>query len=57
MGLGLDVVTAEDGAAWLSFIRGLVPRGLAGVKLVSSDAHPGLAGLVGLRALTARALG
>jgi putative transposase len=40
--LGLDVVTAEDGAAWLSFIRGLVARGLAGVKLVSSDAHPGL---------------
>ena len=40
--LGLDVVTAEDGAAWLAFIRGLVARGLAGVKLVSSDAHPGL---------------
>jgi putative transposase len=40
--LGLDVVTAEDGAAWLAYIRGLVARGLAGVKLVSSDAHPGL---------------
>jgi putative transposase len=40
--LGLDVVTAEDGAAWLAFARGLVARGLAGVKLVSSDAHPGL---------------
>src|SRR5438105_8362139 len=40
--LGLDVVTAEDGAAWLAFMRGLVARGLAGVKLVSSDAHPGL---------------
>src|SRR6266511_2033168 len=40
--LGLDVVTAEDGAAWLSFIRGLVARGLSGVKLVTSDAHPGL---------------
>ena len=40
--LGLDVVTAEDGAAWLAFVRGLVARGLAGVKLVSSDAHPGL---------------
>src|SRR5437870_61964 len=39
---GLDVVTAEDGAAWLAFVRGLVARGLAGVKLVSSDAHPGL---------------
>jgi putative transposase len=40
--LGLDVVTAEDGAAWLAFVRGLVARGLAGVKLISSDAHPGL---------------
>jgi len=40
--LGLDVVTAEDGAAWLAFLRSLVARGLAGVRLVSSDAHPGL---------------
>ena len=40
--LGLDVVTSEDGAAWLAFLRGLVARGLAGVKLVTSDAHPGL---------------
>jgi putative transposase len=40
--LGLDVVTAEDGAAWLAFVRSLVARGLAGVRLVSSDAHPGL---------------
>jgi transposase-like protein len=40
--LGLDVVTSEDGAAWLAYMRGLVARGLAGVKLVSSDAHAGL---------------
>jgi transposase-like protein len=40
--LGLDVVTVEDGAAWLAYVRGLVARGLSGVKLVSSDAHPGL---------------
>ena len=40
--LGLDVVTAEDGAAWLAFLRSLLARGLSGVKLVSSDAHPGL---------------
>ncbi len=40
--LGLDVVTAADGAAWLAFLRSLVARGLAGVKLVTSDAHPGL---------------
>ncbi len=40
--LGLDVVTTEDGAAWLAFLRSLVARGLSGVKLVTSDAHPGL---------------
>ena len=40
--LGLDVVTSEDGAAWLAFLRSLVARGLSGVKLVTSDAHPGL---------------
>jgi len=40
--LGLDVVTSEDGAAWLAFMRSLVARGLSGVKLVTSDAHPGL---------------
>src|SRR5438874_12065279 len=40
--LGLDVVTSEDGAAWLAFVRSLVARGLSGVRLVTSDAHPGL---------------
>jgi transposase-like protein len=40
--LGLDVVTAEDGAAWLAFMRSLVARGLSGVRLVTSDGHPGL---------------
>jgi transposase-like protein len=40
--LGLDVVTSEDGAAWLAFLRQLVARGLKGVRLVTSDAHPGL---------------
>jgi putative transposase len=40
--LGLDVVTSEDGAGWLAFCRGLVARGLSGVRLVISDAHPGL---------------
>jgi putative transposase len=40
--LGLDIVTQEDGAAWLAFLRGLVARGLSGVQLVTSDAHPGL---------------
>src|SRR5262249_15177637 len=40
--LGLDVVTSEDGAAWLACLRSLVARGLSGVRLVTSDAHPGL---------------
>jgi putative transposase len=40
--LGLDVVTGEDGASWLSFLRSLRARGLSGVRLVTSDAHPGL---------------
>ncbi len=40
--LGLDVVTSEDGAAWLAFLRSLLARGLSGVRLVTSDAHPGL---------------
>lgn len=40
--LGLDVVTEEDGAGWLGFLRGLVSRGLKGVELTISDAHLGL---------------
>ena len=40
--LGIDVVTEEDGAGWLAFLRGLKARGLRGVELVISDAHPGL---------------
>jgi len=40
--LGLDLVTSEDGAGWLAFVRSLVARGLSGVRLVVSDAHPGL---------------
>ena len=40
--LGVELVTDEDGAGWLGFLRALVARGLAGVRLVISDAHPGL---------------
>src|SRR5205823_5248048 len=40
--LGLELSTAEDGASWLGFLRGLITRGLDGVQLVISDAHPGL---------------
>ena len=40
--LGVDVFTSEDGAAWTGFLRGLVARGLSGVRLVVSDSHQGL---------------
>ncbi len=40
--LGMDVFTSEDGSGWTAFLRGLVARGLSGVKLVVSDAHQGL---------------
>ncbi len=40
--LGLDLHTSEDGAGWTAFLRGLVARGLSGVRLVISDAHEGL---------------
>jgi transposase-like protein len=45
--LGLDVVTAEDGAGWLAFLRGLRARGLKGVDLAVSDAHAGLKDAIG----------
>jgi len=40
--LGLDVGEAETEAFWREFLRGLVARGLVGVQLAISDAHPGL---------------
>jgi len=40
--LGFEVVTTEDGAGWLAFLRSLKARGLKGVQLVISDAHQGL---------------
>jgi transposase-like protein len=45
--IGLDIGAAEDGAAWTAFLRGLVARGLHGVKLVTSDAHQGLKDALG----------
>jgi transposase-like protein len=44
--LGLDAGPSEDGACWLQFLRSLVARGLGGVRLVISDAHPGLKGAI-----------
>lgn len=40
--LGLDVGPSEEEAFWEQFLRGLVERGLSGVRLVISDAHAGL---------------
>ncbi len=40
--LGLKVATSETKEAWNVFFADLVARGLAGVKLVTSDAHRGL---------------
>lgn len=40
--LGMEVFTAESEAGWTEFLRGLVARGLSGVEMVTSDAHPGL---------------
>jgi putative transposase len=45
--LGLQVTSAEDGAGWLGFFRDLTARGLAGVQLVTSDAHRGLVEAIG----------
>lgn len=44
--LGLDIGPSEDGAFWRGFLRGLVARGLRGVRLVTSDAHEGLKGAI-----------
>jgi transposase-like protein len=40
--LGLGLGPSEAATFWLGFLRGLEQRGLAGVKLVISDAHEGL---------------
>ena len=45
--LGVQVTSSEDGAGWLAFFRDLTARGLAGVKLVTSDAHCGLVAAIG----------
>ena len=45
--LGIDVTSEESGAGWLAFFRGLVARGLSGVRLITSDAHQGLVGAIG----------
>ena len=45
--LGLELASGNDeGSAWPAFIRGLVARGLSGVRLVISDDHRGLVSAV-----------
>jgi putative transposase len=40
--VGIDVVDTESKESWTGLLRGLRKRGLAGTKLVISDAHEGL---------------
>jgi putative transposase len=40
--LGMDIGASEAETFWLEFLRQLKRRGLAGVKLVISDAHEGI---------------
>jgi transposase-like protein len=40
--LGIDVGASENRGVWTAFLRSLVKRGLAGVRLVISDAHEDL---------------
>lgn len=49
--LGLAIGPSETEAFWTDFLRGLMRRGLRGVRLVISDAHEGL------KAAAARVLG
>lgn len=45
--LGVDVGDSENETFWREFLAGLVDRGLAGVRLVVSDAHAGLVKAIG----------
>lgn len=49
--IGLGIGPSEAETFWATFLKGLVKRGLRGVKLVVSDAHEGLKGA------TARVIG
>lgn len=45
--LGMAVVDTESYDSWLGFLRSLRDRGVAGVRLVVSDAHKGLTRAIG----------
>lgn len=40
--LGVRVATSQTAPAWNQFFADLLARGLVGVRLVTSDTHPGL---------------
>lgn len=40
--VGFDVFDNESNETWLSFFEGLKRRGLHGIKMITSDAHPGI---------------
>jgi putative transposase len=40
--LAVEVAGSEKGAAYTSLLRGLIDRGLSGVRLVVSDDHGGI---------------
>ena len=44
--LGVSVVDTESEGSWTSFLRTVKERGVRGVRLVVSDAHPGLVNAV-----------
>jgi putative transposase len=45
--VGMDVTTGEHVVFWRAFLQRLVARGVRGVRLVVSDAHPGLRQAIG----------
>ena len=45
--VGVDCVDTESHAGWKAFLSGLRARGVDGVRLVVSDAHPGLVRALG----------
>ena len=45
--LGVSVVDTESYDSWLAFLRAVKSRGVGGVRLVVSDAHPGLVRALG----------
>lgn len=47
--LAIEVAGTEKGAAYASLLRGLIDRGLSGVRLVLSDDHEGIKAAGGRR--------